>query len=229
MESETFADMFSVAESSNTSGKLIEGSSADHPIKLEGVSPSDFECLLTLLYARYCTQQRPHLAISLVLPAFRLAHMWNFKELRAYLIPLLEEWLNDVDKTFYAHEFNIQQWVVPAYIRLCSRTEPLNSEEAEKIGFKGAMLIFRLREDRHLVPCPSCRGRDTRVPQLYCGGYGGSRNVVGNDLTRCSLRRKSWLGRRVDKSFPNVLSGEIPQRLVTLGAIVFPWKDWVRP
>lgn len=43
--------MFSIAEQAKTEGKSVEGSSTDNPIKMEGVSASDFECLLTVLYA----------------------------------------------------------------------------------------------------------------------------------------------------------------------------------
>jgi hypothetical protein len=52
MKSETFVDMFTVAENSNNGENAMEGSSPNHPIKLEGVRASDFECLLTFLYEK---------------------------------------------------------------------------------------------------------------------------------------------------------------------------------
>ncbi|KAG9083998.1 hypothetical protein FS749_005578 [Ceratobasidium sp. UAMH 11750] len=52
MESTTFSDMFAVAEESNDPRKNREGLSLDHPIVMLGVSASDFECLMTVLYAR---------------------------------------------------------------------------------------------------------------------------------------------------------------------------------
>lgn len=46
VKSETFSDMF------NTPAKeLEEGASPEHPIVLKGVKASDFEALLTVLYA----------------------------------------------------------------------------------------------------------------------------------------------------------------------------------
>lgn len=49
MKSETFSDMFKIAsESSQESG---EGSSPENPIVMSGVTASDFEALLTVLYA----------------------------------------------------------------------------------------------------------------------------------------------------------------------------------
>ncbi|KAH7338037.1 hypothetical protein B0J17DRAFT_628605 [Rhizoctonia solani] len=74
--------------------------------------------------------------------------MWNFTELRACLLPYLEKTLNDVDKIVYAREFDIKEWVISVYTKLCFRTEPLNNEEAEKVGLKGVLLVFHLREDK---------------------------------------------------------------------------------
>ncbi|KEP50070.1 BTB/POZ domain protein [Rhizoctonia solani 123E] len=168
MESEVFSDMFTVAEDVGRGGKNIEGSSADYPIKLEGVNASDFECLLELLYEKHYTPQHPELDIPLALSAFRLAHMWNFTELRACLLPHLDGNLDDVDKIVYAREFDIKEWIIPAYIKLCHRTKPLNSEEAEKIGLKGAMLVFRLRESYISAGCQYCLGRNVHVTCLSC-------------------------------------------------------------
>ncbi|KAG8734974.1 hypothetical protein FRC11_003533, partial [Ceratobasidium sp. 423] len=50
LESETFSDMFKVPKVED--GKPEEGSSPEHPIKMEGVKASDFTALLEVLYAR---------------------------------------------------------------------------------------------------------------------------------------------------------------------------------
>jgi hypothetical protein len=52
MKSATFSDMFAVAAESSDEQINEEGSSPDNPIVMLGVSASDFECLLTVLYAR---------------------------------------------------------------------------------------------------------------------------------------------------------------------------------
>ncbi|CAE6408897.1 unnamed protein product [Rhizoctonia solani] len=186
IKSETFADMFVVADSSNTGDEAIEGYSTDHPIKLEGVSASDFECLLTFLYEGYLNKQQVKRDLSLVLPAFRLAHMWNFAELRASLLPELEKSLDDVDKIVYAREFGIDDWVTPAYIKLYRRAEPLNTEEAEKLGFKYAMLIFRLREEKYTGAYQQCCGQTPTVEnidvslQTRCDSCGNTSSTNGN-------------------------------------------------
>ncbi|CAE6445259.1 unnamed protein product [Rhizoctonia solani] len=192
LESEIFADMFAVAEVSGSGQKPIEGSSADHPIILQGVNAFDFECLLTLLYARHCVQEHPKLDIPVILPAFRLVHMWNFRELREYLIPHLERGLDDIDKLVYAREFDIKEWVAPAYIRLCCRTEPLNSEEAEKIGLKGVLLIFRLREKKDPVNCQWCSSwRNSQATLKYLCPSGHSWDVI-HDEADMTEKIKAW-------------------------------------
>ncbi|CAE6480061.1 unnamed protein product [Rhizoctonia solani] len=199
MKSETFSDMFLVAESSNTDDESMEGSSTDRPIKLERVSASDFECLLTFLYDGEYAQRPTEPDLPVVLSAFRLAHMWNFTELRKRLLPRLEKLLSDVDKIVYAREFDIEGWVTPAYIRLYRRVEPLNTEEAEKLGFKIAMLIFRLREEKYSAAYQQCCGQVPIVEsmsvslQTRCDACGNRRNMNGNATDKAIEERiKVW-------------------------------------
>ncbi|KAJ1305386.1 hypothetical protein OPQ81_000401 [Rhizoctonia solani] len=193
IKSETFADMFTVAANSNADSQIMEGSSVEHPIKLHGVSASDFECLLTLLYESRYTEQRVDLDISLALPAFRLAHMWNFTELQACLLPYLEENLNDVDKIVCAREFDIREWTIPAYIRICRRPEPLKSEEAEKIGLRGMLLILRLRDIKDPATCNSCKsnGRHVQATSYRCS-YGHNWGVGGMIDKTMEETIKAW-------------------------------------
>lgn len=53
MKSDTFSDMFKIANESNQESG--EGSSTENPIVMSGVTASDFEALLTVLYATYAT------------------------------------------------------------------------------------------------------------------------------------------------------------------------------
>ncbi|CAE6472896.1 unnamed protein product [Rhizoctonia solani] len=185
LKSETFRDMFAVAEQSKeecaegsdmfavaeqSKEECAEGSSTDKPIIMDGVSAHDFECLLTVLYASHFSTQQPAPDPSLIIPAFRLANMWNFSDLRAYLVPLAEQVLGDAAKITFAREFQIEQWIVPAYVRLCHRAEPLDSDEAKTIGLEGVLLISRIREGKYTKnPRPPC----CQYPaQLYCGNCG---------------------------------------------------------
>ncbi|CAE6515600.1 unnamed protein product [Rhizoctonia solani] len=149
LKSETFSDMFRVPKAEDDEPE--EGNSPEHPIVMEGVKADDFVALLKVLYARnplvfpsHFSTHQPEPEASLIIPAFRLANMWNFSDLRAFLLPLAEKHLSDIDKILFAREFDIKDWLAPAHIRLCQRQEKITTEEAQKLGVNSLLLIARL-------------------------------------------------------------------------------------
>ncbi|CAE6469482.1 unnamed protein product [Rhizoctonia solani] len=108
-KSEVFSDKFKRIEKEGVHNKPEEGSSPEHPIKLKDVSASDFAALLTVLYASQFSSDQPTADATLVIPAFRLANMFKFLELRTSLLPLAEKSLNDVDKIVFARKFDIKE------------------------------------------------------------------------------------------------------------------------
>ncbi|KAG8767258.1 hypothetical protein FRC12_006372 [Ceratobasidium sp. 428] len=150
MKSKTFSDMFAIGDASGSKRTTREGYSPSNPIVMQEVSASDFECLMTVLYASHFSAQQPAPEASLIIPAFRLAHMWNFGELCGYLMPLAEQVLNDIDKITFAREFeDVKEWLVPAHVRLCLRSERLTTQEAEKLGLNSTLFISRFRDEFH--------------------------------------------------------------------------------
>lgn len=126
-------------------------------------------------FPSHFSTHQPEPEASLIIPAFRLANMWNFADLRAYLMPLAEKVLGDVDKIVFAREFQVDKWITPAYINLCRRTEPINSEEAAKIGLDGVLLISRTREEWYTsfqgARCRSCNSGTSNRGCNSCGKY----------------------------------------------------------
>ncbi|QRV93164.1 The BTB (BR-C, ttk and bab)/POZ (Pox virus and Zinc finger) domain [Ceratobasidium sp. AG-Ba] len=150
LKSGTFKDMFSlgkgVAAADDESRAISGEGSEDNPIELAGVRSDDFERLLTVLYTYHYTNEKPAEDASLLIPALRLANMWDFSELRGLLIPLAEKTLNDVEKIVHAREFGVAEWLVPAHVRLCQRDTSLTKEEATQVGFDSLLIISHLRE-----------------------------------------------------------------------------------
>ncbi|QRV99782.1 The BTB (BR-C, ttk and bab)/POZ (Pox virus and Zinc finger) domain [Ceratobasidium sp. AG-Ba] len=171
MKSEVFSDMFEAANKDPE-----EGSSDDKPIVLEGVSASDFECLLTVLYATRFSNHQTAPEASLIIPAFRLANKWSFEDLRTFLLPLAEKELGDIDKIIFAREFNIQDWLAPAHINLCKRDGPFTTEEAQKLGIDSLLFIYRTREEHNHHPLSSKAEECLRAGQMVCG------NCIGYSL-----------------------------------------------
>ncbi|KAJ1305383.1 hypothetical protein OPQ81_000398 [Rhizoctonia solani] len=161
LESETFSDMFKLPR--GTGSNLGEGSKAEHPIVLEGVAISDFEALLQVLYASYFSADQSEPSSELIIPAFRLAKMWNFTDLCAHLAPLAERMFGEADKIVFAREFQFDQWIVPAHIKLCQRSDPLNSEEATKIGLSSLLFISRIREEIFRSPSRTMSDSDIQA------------------------------------------------------------------
>ncbi|KAH7338060.1 hypothetical protein B0J17DRAFT_614697 [Rhizoctonia solani] len=176
-KSEVFSDMFKMPKSEGNGPE--EGSSLKHPIVLNGVTVSDFDALLTVLYASLFSNDRPTPVSSLIIPAFRLANMFNFPELRAHLQLLAEKSLDNVDKIVFAREFDINEWLVPAHTLLCQREEPLSSDEARKLGVESALIIMRMREQHRNRPSPFV------LNQYYCYSCSGMKYYNGNGST-CS-------------------------------------------
>ncbi|KAH7338042.1 hypothetical protein B0J17DRAFT_557209, partial [Rhizoctonia solani] len=134
------------------------GSSPEYPIVIKGVAASDFAALLKVLYARqvwlsstfyfhsHFSGEQHVPETPLIIPAFRLANLLDFSELRTYLLPLAEQNLGDVDKIVFAREFDITEWLAPAHVHLCQREEPLSTEEARKLGVDSVLILWRMRE-----------------------------------------------------------------------------------
>ncbi|CAE6479392.1 unnamed protein product [Rhizoctonia solani] len=167
-KSEVFSDMFKIPKPEGD--EPLEGSSPEHPIKLEGVSASDFAALLRVLYANQFSDDQLAPEASLVIPAFRLANMFNFSKLRTYLLPLAEKNLDDVDKILFAREFEIKEWLAPAHARLCKRESVLSAKEASKLGVQSVLMISRMREQHRSWTSNAVSG------SYYCFGCSGFNN-----------------------------------------------------
>lgn len=161
-KSEVFSDMFKLPKPGGNTPE--EGSSPEYPIKLEGVAASDFVALLRVLYASHFSSNHPAPEAPLVVPAFRLANLFGFSELRAYLLPLAEKNLDAVEKVLFSREFGIKEWLVPALTHLCERESPLSSEEARKLGAESILMIMRIREQHRTRPSTG----PFTVDQYYC-------------------------------------------------------------
>ncbi|CAE6479407.1 unnamed protein product [Rhizoctonia solani] len=178
-KSEVFSDMFKVPKAKD--GEPEEGSSPERPIVMKGVAASDFAALLTFLYANQFSSEQPTPEASCIIPAYRLAHMFNFSELCAYLLPFAEEHLDDVDKIVFAKEFDAREWLASAHVGLCQREEPLSHQEANKLGVDSVLIISHMREKHRnqnrtasLLPtryyCYACSGMTYHNNGFTCYG-----------------------------------------------------------
>ncbi|CAE6470321.1 hypothetical protein ACGC1H_005947 [Rhizoctonia solani] len=212
IKSEVFSDMFKIPKPQGDEPE--EGSSPEHPITIDGVAASDFAALLKVLYASLFSSNHPALEASLVIPTFRLANMFNFSELRTHLLPLAEKNLGDVDKIVFAREFDLKEWLAPAYTRLCQREERLSIEEAVKLEVRSVLMISHMREQYRslgsaIVPgnyyCYSCSGMryyntsthckhcNSNPGNLFCNGPGTMGSSININNAAIEAEVKKWV------------------------------------
>ncbi|KAH7338052.1 hypothetical protein B0J17DRAFT_660583 [Rhizoctonia solani] len=105
--------------------------------------------------------------------------MFNFSKLRAYLLPLAEKNLDDVDKIVLSREFDIKEWLAPAHIRLCKREAVLSTEEASKLGVQSVLMISHMREQHRSQKGGFVSGH------FYCYDCTGFQNGGGSTWANC--------------------------------------------
>lgn len=129
----------------------------------------------------YFPKEKPKREPGIIIPALRLAHMWNFSDLRTHLLPLVKSVLGCVDQIVLARELEIKEWLVPAHVELCQRKESLTKEEGTKLGMDSTIMITRQREQFHpskSAPkagdyCYGCAGVSFgNYTPTRCGGCG---------------------------------------------------------
>ncbi|KAL5633897.1 hypothetical protein ACGC1H_005925 [Rhizoctonia solani] len=146
LKSEAFSNWFKSQEASRLEERS-EGLSPDNPIFMQNIEMSDFEALLEALYTPQFSDSRPSLEGSFITSAFRMANLWRFSELRAFLLDLADRLLGDVDRIAFAKEFGLKEWLLTPHVNLCQRDQQLNLEEAKKIGIDSLLIINNLREE----------------------------------------------------------------------------------
>ncbi len=78
----------------------------------------------------------------------RLAYDWSFPEVKALAIRELErKTINLVERIILYQECKVDQsLLVPLFAKLCSRDEPLSTEESLRLGVETTVRIFQARE-----------------------------------------------------------------------------------
>ncbi|KAL1712978.1 hypothetical protein EV715DRAFT_277638 [Schizophyllum commune] len=116
-------------------------------IKLPGVSSVDFERFLSIVYPMKLGRCDIHTVDEWTL-VLRLATKWSIESLRDLSIEEIEPKASPFDKVAIAREFDQgQNWLVPAFVDICSRSESLTRAEAERLGLPTVVEVSRIREE----------------------------------------------------------------------------------
>ncbi|KAH9000719.1 hypothetical protein EDB86DRAFT_546908 [Lactarius hatsudake] len=143
-ESEFFQDLFSLPQGESAS---VEGVDDEHPIYVPGTPINEFENLLRFFYFGMHDDYKPTVAdwISMLSISTRL----NFPKVRERAIKEITARMEEIDPfdlIGIAVKYDVQQWLMPAYRRIVTRTNLIAHEEAKEIPFPMAVMLMRSRE-----------------------------------------------------------------------------------
>ncbi|KAL5490049.1 hypothetical protein ACEPAI_4882 [Sanghuangporus weigelae] len=143
-ESQIFKDMFAIPSDSSA-----DGSSDEKPLILPGISANDFRVFLKVLFDPAHAPQND-LGIDEWTSLLRLSHMWCCDRLQALAISKLDTQIVDTfSKIALARAYDIKDWILSLYFKFVTRTEPLTSEETNKLGVECAVKLNEVRESRY--------------------------------------------------------------------------------
>ena len=120
--------------------------------------------------------------------------------------------LDPIQKLVLADAFDIPQWLMPSYIELCKRDNPLTPDDALWIGPEKAMSIAKARE--------SIRGSpETR--QMFSGSYYGSIDWPSGVFENSRVERivNEALVSNIPSSSPTLPCKGIEVNLESVGAV----------
>ncbi|KAH9833556.1 uncharacterized protein C8Q71DRAFT_692844, partial [Rhodofomes roseus] len=156
-ESAYFREKFAVAA---PPGQQPKGSSDGNAFPLEDVLANDFARFLWVFYnPKYSIYDATVDDWSAIL---KLAFDWRFSEVKKLCVRELEKFeiaaLQKIE-LYQAYELD-KKLLIPSYIAMCMRPEPLSIKEGRQLGLETALLLATARE--------SARGRPSSSPGQIC-------------------------------------------------------------
>ncbi|EMD33234.1 hypothetical protein CERSUDRAFT_160824 [Gelatoporia subvermispora B] len=131
--------------SPTSAGQSPKGS-LDNPFILEDVHPDDFSRFLWVFYnPQYSIYDATVEDWTAVL---KLAFDWRFQEVKKLVTRELEKFaLDPVFKIELYQSYELdRKLLIPAFIQLCTRPEPIDVKEGRQLGIETALLVAQARE-----------------------------------------------------------------------------------
>ncbi|TFY75991.1 hypothetical protein EWM64_g8020 [Hericium alpestre] len=134
------------------------------PFLLKDVQSAEFDALLCILYPlkfNECEIQTVEEWSSIL----RLATQWSFSSIRELAISHLDSIASPIDKIVLGRTYRDRgdAWLVPAFVDMCQRAQPLTRAEGHRLDIDDTVLVAFLRES--LSACPTRPTAD----EIYTG------------------------------------------------------------
>ncbi|KIO33644.1 hypothetical protein M407DRAFT_186710 [Tulasnella calospora MUT 4182] len=153
MQSQFFREMI---EGTHT-GLELEGKDDEHPISLGGISAFEMTSFLDVTQSARLDDDS-QLTFSQWTAALHLATMWGFGDIRERIIQQVDKTISEadpIDRIEASLKCRVKKWLHPAYVVLCKREIGLSDAEAERLGFRRSMAIWRVRESLRPIQSPN--------------------------------------------------------------------------
>ncbi|OAX42256.1 hypothetical protein K503DRAFT_683751 [Rhizopogon vinicolor AM-OR11-026] len=124
-----------------------EGRTDDRPIVLPEVTVAEFECLLKFLYDRNTTPS-PLSTTEEWIKLLSISTRYSMERIRTRALQELEYIppLDPIRRIALARKYDVREWLLPSYVTICLRRQPLNVLEAVELGLETMVLIAMARE-----------------------------------------------------------------------------------
>jgi hypothetical protein len=137
--------------------------------------------------------------------------MWEFNDIRGRAIQELSEMgiaMAAIEKIECARRFDVKGWLLGGYIELLKRAETITDDEAERLGWKTATKLVRLREQFLISNQPTTPTISTTC--AVCGNSrymkaGGFRKYCDCNIVTISDRERHDFTEAVQKEFETEL------------------------
>ncbi|THV06631.1 hypothetical protein K435DRAFT_644937, partial [Dendrothele bispora CBS 962.96] len=104
----------------------------------------EFELLLSMFYPSDFTQYEAQTVADWT-SILRLASLFQMENVRALAVKQLFPITSAVERIELANKYDIKDWLGPAYLDLCTRTQELTLEEGKKMGIEAVIGVTQLR------------------------------------------------------------------------------------
>ncbi|THH19170.1 hypothetical protein EW146_g1959 [Bondarzewia mesenterica] len=116
------------------------------PIHLKDIEATEFDAFLSILYPSNFDESDIQ-AVEGWSSVLHLATVWKFASMRRLAIQRLTSIASPIDRLVFGHKYAVEDWIIPAYVALCERTDPLDFEEGWRLPSDDIILIARVREE----------------------------------------------------------------------------------
>ncbi|KAK7436502.1 hypothetical protein VKT23_019056, partial [Stygiomarasmius scandens] len=106
--------------------------------------PREFDLLLSIFYPSDFTRHEPQTVAEWTC-VLKLASELQMKHIRVLAVNQLSSITSAAERIELANKYGIKDWLVPAFMELCARTEELTLEEGKKMGIEAVIGVAQLR------------------------------------------------------------------------------------